>query len=55
MGLFDIGRIEIIVILVVVLLVFGPDLPGYAHKLGNIIRDLPPYGVPLVKLELPVL
>jgi sec-independent protein translocase protein TatB len=40
MGFFDIGIIEIVIILIVILLAVGPEkLPGYARKLGQIIRN----------------
>lgn len=40
MGFFDIGIIEIMIILAVILLVVGPEkLPGYARQLGKIIRN----------------
>ena len=40
MNFFDIGILEIIVILVVILLVVGPEkMPGYARKLGQFIRN----------------
>jgi len=40
MGL-DLGFLEILVILVVTLLVVGPEkLPEYARKFGKMVRDL---------------
>jgi len=38
-GFLDISYLEIIVILVVILLVIGPNLPEYVRKLGRIIRN----------------
>jgi len=40
MGFFDMGIFEILIILVVILIVVGPDkLPGYARKFGQILRN----------------
>ncbi|MDD4874151.1 MAG: Sec-independent protein translocase protein TatB [Dehalococcoidales bacterium] len=41
MGFFDMGFFEILVVMVVALLVIGPDkLPEYARKFGKMVRDL---------------
>jgi Tat protein translocase TatB subunit len=41
MEFLDMGFFEILVVLVVALLVVGPDkLPEYARKFGKIVRDL---------------
>ncbi len=41
MGFFDIGLLEILVILAVILLVAGPDrIPEYARKAGRLVRNI---------------
>jgi sec-independent protein translocase protein TatB len=41
MDFFDIGFFEIVVVLVVALIVVGPEkLPEYARKFGKVVRDL---------------
>ena len=40
-GFFDIGLMEIIIILIVALLVVGPDrIPEFARKAGGIVRNI---------------
>ncbi len=39
MGFFDIGIVEIIVVLIVALLIVGPDkIPDYLRRFGKLVR-----------------
>jgi Tat protein translocase TatB subunit len=39
MGFFDIGIVEIIVVLIVALLIIGPDkIPDYLRRFGKLVR-----------------
>ena len=41
MGFLDMGTLEILLILVVALIIWGPDkIPGIARTLGNVLRNL---------------